>query len=197
MTEWAAAGLGLVNQWLTIQRHLLCWPVGIASVLLYLFVFYEQRLYSDMLLQAVYIVLQGYGWWNWAREPRMQSSSSSAQVHVVRLKPPHWLGIFAAFVVGATALGTAMARYTDAGVPYGDAGATMLSLLAQWLQARKVLESWLVFIVANGVFITIYLLKGLYPTVGLFCVLTALAVFGFIRWRTVYRSQSATEEKTI
>ena len=65
--EAAGAALGLLNLWLTRQQNILCWPVGIACVLFYAFVFYEARLYSDTLLQLVYVALQAYGWGLWAR----------------------------------------------------------------------------------------------------------------------------------
>jgi nicotinamide mononucleotide transporter len=63
-----------------------------------------------------------------------------------------------------------------------------LSLVAQWLQARKVLEAWLIFIAGNLLFIGIYAAKGLYITIGLFVVLTVMAALGYLAWRTAYRA---------
>jgi len=183
MLEPLATVLGLVNQWLTIRRNIWCWPVGIASVALFAVVFLEARLYSDMLLQGVYVALQIYGWRTWlaggpARTPLPVSSVGAAGL--VRA------GTVA--LLGGLALGAAMRALTDASLPWLDATATAASLVAQWLQARKVLESWLVFIVANLLFMVTYAMKNLWFTLGLFSVLTALAVVGFVQWRHALRA---------
>ena len=65
--ELFAAVLGVIAVWLTTKQNPWCWPIGLVMVLLYSWVFFEVRLYSDMLLQLVYAVLQLYGWWQWTR----------------------------------------------------------------------------------------------------------------------------------
>jgi nicotinamide mononucleotide transporter len=76
-----------------------------------------------------------------------------------------------------------MANFTDAAVPYGDAFTTVASLVAQWLMARKRLESWLFWIAVDGVAIGIYWYKSLYLTSGLYAVFLILASLGWLEWR--------------
>ena len=182
MNPLEAAGtlLGLANLWLTRQQNILCWPIGIACAICYAFVFYDAQLYSDLLLQVVYVGLQAYGWWRWARAPRKQLTSTAA---ISTLNARGWgLWLSVTSVIGLT-LGALMSRYTTADLPWGDACATAFSLVAQVLQARKVLDSWLIFIAANLIFIAIYLTKALYLTSGLFIVSTVLAGAGWFAWR--------------
>jgi nicotinamide mononucleotide transporter len=192
--ESIGVALGLANQWLTIRQNLLCWPIGIASVTVLAFVFYDARLYSDVLLQLVYVVLQAYGWWHWARLRAGGASASRSLVPVTRLRPFGWAVVCGVVLAGGVLLGALMGRFTDAALPYWDAATTVASLCAQWLQARKVLESWLVFIAANVSFIAIYVAKGLHQTVVLFVVISALAAYGFMQWRRAYRAQGARAE---
>ena len=65
--ELIAASLGVLAVWLTIRQNLWCWPIGLVMVLIYSWIFYDVKLYSDMLLQGIYAVLQLYGWWQWTR----------------------------------------------------------------------------------------------------------------------------------
>ena len=51
--------------WLTAKDNILCWPTGIAGSLLYLYIFYHARLYSDVLLQLYFLGTSIYGWYNW------------------------------------------------------------------------------------------------------------------------------------
>ncbi|MFO1530433.1 MAG: nicotinamide riboside transporter PnuC [Kiritimatiellia bacterium] len=67
--EWIAVLLTVAGVWLTARQHLLCWPVGLASVALYAWIFFAAKLYSDALLQACFLVLQLYGWWAWLQNP--------------------------------------------------------------------------------------------------------------------------------
>lgn len=159
---------------------------------LYGFVFFDARLYSDLLLQSCYIALQSYGWWHWSRVRGHGTGAIAPRrlLHVSRLAAWGWLGVASAVLVLTGALGGAMARWTDASFPYWDASATALSLVAQSLQALKVLESWIVFITANAIFIALYAAKGLYATIVLFAVLTAMAVLGYFRWREAYHRHS-------
>ncbi|MFN0301076.1 MAG: nicotinamide riboside transporter PnuC [Burkholderiales bacterium] len=181
--EATATLLGLINQWLTIRRNIYCWPVGIASVGLFAAVFFDARLYSDLLLQGVYVILQGYGWHAW-----LHGAPGRAVLAIRRLAPIDYWRTPLLIVVIATLLGSVMRIATDASLPYVDATATALSLVGQWLQARKVLEGWIVFIAANLIFIGIYATKGLYITIGLFVILTGMAISGYFAWRAAYRA---------
>ena len=56
--EAVAVVFGVVAVALTIKQNLWCWPAGLFTGLsLYVFVFYEARLYSDMVLHVIYVTL--------------------------------------------------------------------------------------------------------------------------------------------
>ena len=61
--ELIAAGLGIVAVWLTVRQNPWCWPIGLLMVLLYAWLFYDWRLYSNLLLQLLFAGSQLYGWW--------------------------------------------------------------------------------------------------------------------------------------
>ncbi len=65
--EMLAVVLGLANVVLVVRRSIWNYPFGIAMVTLYAFIFFEVKLYSDALLQLFFLVVQFYGWANWAR----------------------------------------------------------------------------------------------------------------------------------
>ena len=84
---------------------------------------------------------------------------------------------------GTAALGTTMDRLTDAALPYPDAFTTMLSVIAQFLLTRKILDNWILWIVADVIYIGIYTTKALYWTAGLYVVFLILCVQGYREWR--------------
>lgn len=180
--EIIASVLGLACVVLTVRRHIACWPTGLAMVILYVFIFYEAKLYSDMLLQVVYIFLQMYGWYAW-----LHGGADREPLVITQLPAWHALGWTVAGVLTAAALGGAMHVYTDASFPYLDAAATVASLIAQFLLGRKVLQSWLVWIVVDVLSIGLYLAKELYPTAALYLVFLGLATWGWVEWSSAWK----------
>ena len=65
--ELIAAVLGVTAVWLTVKQNAWCWPIGLVMVLIYGWLFFEVKLYSGMLLQVAYAILQLYGWWQWSQ----------------------------------------------------------------------------------------------------------------------------------
>jgi len=74
-------------------------------------------------------------------------------------------------------------NYTDSPAPLGDAFTTAISIVATWMLARKIIEHWILWIIADLVSMGLYIYKGLYPTVVLFAVYTAMAFIGYREWR--------------
>ncbi len=181
--ELTATIFGALCVWLTIRQNILCWPTGLVQVVLYIVVFYQAKLYSDMLLHVIYVFLQLYGWYAWLYGGKEQSRLSVTTLPTVRLLI--W-GIV--ILVGTVGLGYSMGYYTDAALPYPDAFTTVASLVAQWLLARKKLESWYFWIAVDVVAIGVYFLKGLYFTTGLYTLFLVLATMGFFAWRKSFRT---------
>src|SRR5882762_4316086 len=66
--EIGAVFFSLMSVGFAIRRHILNWPFGIVGVLLYMVLFYQVRLYADMMLQIVFTVQAIYGWYHWSQE---------------------------------------------------------------------------------------------------------------------------------
>src|SRR5687768_1130722 len=115
--EWVAAALGVINIGLLIFRSVWNYPFGIAMVALYIFVFYEERLYAEAGLQVFFILAQLWGWRLWVK-----AGGDDDRVPVRWLAPLSravWLTVTAAVSLN---LGWAMHQFTDAALPYADAG---------------------------------------------------------------------------
>ncbi|MFK3775242.1 nicotinamide riboside transporter PnuC [Pseudomonas sp. NPDC089406] len=176
--ELFAAALGVIAVWLTVRQNPWCWPIGLVMVVLYSWIFYEVKLYSDMLLQLVYAVLQLYGWWQWTRPDRAEDARQ-----VTSLAPAALFKGLAAGLLASVALGAAMAHFTDAAQPWLDAALTGFSLVAQLWMAQKRLQCWALWVVVDVIFVGLFLYKGLYLTAALYALFTLIAVRGWLEWR--------------
>ncbi|HEY7728684.1 MAG TPA: nicotinamide riboside transporter PnuC, partial [Candidatus Eisenbacteria bacterium] len=176
--ELAGVATGLVGVWLITRENVWCWIAMILSASLYTVVFYEARLYAGMGLQVVYVLMFLYGWWGW-----LHGGPGGSVLRVSRTPAPWRMALLAGAAAGTAVLGMALARHTDESLPYWDSAATSMSLAAQWMQTRKWLENWLVWIAVDLVYVGMCLYRGLLPTVGLYATLLVLAAIGLIQWK--------------
>lgn len=176
--EIIAVIVNVLGVWLTARRTPWCWPVNVIAVLLYVWIFYDVKLYSDMLLQIVFVFMQGYGWWRW-RSGQLEAG----RVHAERLPLPVAFTSLAIGALLALSLGACMARFTDAQVPWLDAALTAYSLVASYWAARKYVASWWLWIVLDVVYTGLYYHKSLPLTAALYAGFIILALYGLRAWQ--------------
>lgn len=173
--EAIAVLAGLLSVWLLLRQSILCWPAGLLQVCLYLFIFHEARLYSGVVLQAIYVATHLYGWLHWWR-------AQADGLPVSRLRRGEGLAWLLLTLAGSAAWGAGMSRVAAA-APYPDAFIAVCSLAAQWLMVRKKLENWLFWIAVDLVAIALYWQQGLHLTTLLYLVFLLLSCAGFRSWR--------------
>ncbi|WP_440976292.1 nicotinamide riboside transporter PnuC [Pseudoxanthomonas winnipegensis] len=176
--EWIGAAVSVAAVWLAARRHMLGWPVGLASVALYALVFVDARLYSDALLQVAFAGFIVYGWRRWKA-----NLDDDGLVRVATLAPGAALRDLGLGALGALLLGFCMHRYTDAALPWLDAALTAFSLVAQWWQGRRHVAAWWLWIVLDLIYVGLYLFKSLEVTAALYLGFVGLAVMGLRQWR--------------
>ena len=176
--EIIAVLLTLVAVYLTTRQIIWCWPLGMVSVVLYAVVFYQAKLYADMGLQGLYFALAAYGWWAWLHGGEDHGKLTVSRTSLLMASVLGLVGALAAIALGQT-----LYRLTDASLPFMDSALSSFSIVAQWMQTRKKLEAWLVWLAVAIFYIGMFLYKGLYPTAALYAVFLYLAVIGYIGWR--------------
>lgn len=176
--ETVAAAFGIVSVWLSTREHIASWPTALVNVALYFVVFQRARLYADMGLQAIYFGLSLYGWYEWK-----YGGAGRTELPVSRTTRAQALVLVPLGLLGSLGLGLLLARTTDAALPWLDSALAVTSLLAQWMMTRKLLENWIVWVVADVAYVAMFASKGLYVTTGLYAVFLVLAAKGYFDWR--------------
>ncbi|MHC1479838.1 nicotinamide riboside transporter PnuC [Frateuria aurantia] len=189
--ELVACVLNVWGVWLTARQRRACWPVSILAVALYAYLFHSWKLYSDMLLQGVYILLQFYGWLRWSRRQEISGSIRIQPMSHIELV----LSMLAALAM-ATLLGSVMTHYTDASMPWLDASLTASSLVASAWTARQHLETWLLWIIVDTIYAAVFLYRHLPVTAGLYLLFVGLAAYGYATWRTRASRQEASRQSS-
>jgi nicotinamide mononucleotide transporter len=177
--ELVGAALSFIYLYYSIRQKIGLWVFGFLSSALYVVVFFQSKLYADMTLQFYYLGVSIYGWINWKK----QAYEEGVELKIQVLKQSDILTLTLSAIIIFAGYYWVLIRFTDAQVPLGDTFITALSIVGTWMLAKKLLENWLVWILANGLSIGLFLYKGLYPTVLLSVVYTVMSVIGYWEWR--------------
>ncbi|AHG40836.1 aminotransferase [Pseudomonas syringae CC1557] len=176
--ELFAAAIGVIAVWLTVKQNPWCWPIGLVMVVIYIWIFFDVKLYSDMLLQVIYAGLQVYGWLQWTRHGNGLPVRAVSVLNSSSVLMGLAVGVLISLVLGA-----GMAHFTDAAQPWLDAALTGFSLVAQVWMAQKRVQCWPLWIVLDVTFVGLFIYKDLYLTAALYALFTLLAVQGWREWR--------------
>jgi len=176
--EVVAVAFGIASVWLSTRQNILSWPTAIVNVVLFSFLFFQSRLYGDMGLQVVYLLLSIYGWYQWLYGGRLHTP-----LKVTRATPRLLTVLAVIDLVAWLTLGSVLHRYTNAAIPWLDSFLTTSSLIAQWMMTRKILENWKLWIALDVIYVPMFISRGLWLTAANYAVYLMLAVKGYRDWR--------------
>jgi nicotinamide mononucleotide transporter len=166
---------GVLGVWLTIKQNILCWPLALVSVVSSAVEFQRERLYGDMALQVFYFFAGVYGWIYWHR--------NLGKPFAVSAVPRRWwLPLFGATAVLATLCYYLLLMF-NGDRPFLDGLLTACSLVATYMMTRKWVENWLAWVIIDGAYVLLYLLKDMWIFAVLYLFFAAMALYGFIGWR--------------
>ncbi len=170
--------LGILYVILATRENSWCWLLGILNVLIYIYVFNKAGIFGNMSLQGVYLIISIYGWYMWVRG----SNKDGIVISKISLKILIWCAILILLIFTGVYflldnINSSVATHLL------DAITTSLGLIGTWLQARKILENWLLWIFADSLSVILYLYQGLYPTAVFYFIMIILAINGYFIWK--------------
>ncbi len=184
--EWLGVVTGTLCVWLAAKNNIWNWPIAIVSVLIYIFIFFDSKLYADMGLQFYFFGMNIYGWYYWSKQRNNQKESRPISL----ITKNEILLSIAGIIIFTLALGFLLHKNTDASFPFIDSFCTACSLIAQVFLARKVLQNWLIWIFVDAIYVGVYFSKDLYATGLMYALYIVIATIGYLDWKKIYREQS-------
>jgi nicotinamide mononucleotide transporter len=180
-TTWLEVVAFALSLWMVgcnMRVHPLGWPLAIVSSLLYALLFAHIRLFGEAGLQLFFVVVSGWGWWQWLRG----RGDDGTPLKVHRLSASRRVRAAVITLAAWPLLGLTLARLTTSEVPYFDALPTVASVTGQLLLGRKLIESWPVWLAVNVVSVALFAYKALWLTVILYAIFALLSVAGWRAW---------------
>lgn len=176
--ELFAVFFGMLSVWSMKKESTLAFPFGILNVLIYVYIFFQSKLYANAGINAFFFLMSVYGWYNWTRKVGEKGTLRISQCSKTELVLNSLAIILFFFLIRWLLI-----RYTESQVPSWDAFTTAVYMVAQWLLSRKKIENWILWIAADTIMIVLCAVENLYFTSFQYLVFTVIAILGFLEWR--------------
>ncbi len=183
--EIFAAVFSLICVWLTVKRNVWAWPIGLLGITAYGYIFFEGKLYAEVGLQVVFFIQGVYGWYFWL----FGKKEDIDNVPIRRLTSKEYFLLIPLLIILILSIGYLLDNYSDTDVPYLDTMLASISLIANLLLARKIIDNWGMWIFVDPIYVGLFIYKELYITAGLYLIFTFMAITGLIEWRKEWKAQ--------
>lgn len=198
--EFFGTVLGLISVFLAARANIFTWPTGIANAILFLIIFYQIHLYSDMFLQFYFCGMGVYGWFSWKNKAQTHQSAIRTMSNIDRLRLAMFIG---AVTLG---IGTLISKIHlilpqvfdhPASFPYIDTFIAIMSILATILLARRIFETWVLWITVDITSVWLYATKGVQLIAIEFCIFLGLAMLGIFSWYKLWKQGDEVTAESI
>ena len=193
--EVIATVFGLLSVYFSIKKNIWVYPTGIITRVLFIYIMFVFGLLGDMLINVYYTVMSIYGWILWSK-----SSEDHIHVEVKKASKNDWnfgsalffgsllfVGLiyyFKPFIDNQFSMeGVKLGLYHLDWANYTDIVTTSLFLVGMYFMAKRNLENWIFWIVADIVCVPMMLYKGLGFTSLQYLIFTAMAIIGYLEWK--------------
>ena len=178
--EITAVLFGVVSVLFARKNNILVYPTGLISTLIFIYILYNFKLYGEFIINIYYSIMSILGWYFWSRRNNGQEEFPISIMNSKEYK-------ISAIIFTVTLLFIALVyhffdKFTNL-TAYVDAFTTALFFVGMWLMAKRKIENWIVWIIADIISVPLYFFKGLTVSSLQFIVFTIIAVLGYIEWK--------------
>ena len=179
--ESIAVATGLISVWYSKKINILVFPIGIISVLLYVFIFIKNGLFANAVINFLYFVISVFGWWNWIKDNGQRTTDNRQQSESLTVTFLNSRQRLVSLAILLVLLFTSKIFSSDT-TTFLDYLTGVLGLGGMLLTALKKVENWVLYLLCDIILIPLCIYNGLYLTVLQYIIYAIIAVMGYISW---------------
>ena len=178
--ELIAVFFGIISVLFARKNNILVYPTGLVSTILYVYILFKFELFGDLIINFYYSIMSVLGWYLWSKtkngEDEFPISTINRKECIISISIFIITLTFVAFVYHFFDKFTHWTAYVDAFT-------TGLFFVGMWLMAKRKIENWILWIIADVVSVPLYFYKGLTFSSFQFLVFTIIAILGYKEWK--------------
>lgn len=184
--ELIAVVFGIISVLFARKNNILVYPTGLVSTIIYVYILFEFELYGDLIINFYYTLMSILGWYLWSKKKGDQEEFPISTVNRKEF-------LISTLIFILTLLFVALVyhffdKFTD-WTAYIDTLTTALFFVGMWLMAKRKIENWIIWIVADIISVPLYFYKGLTFSSMQFLLFTIIAIFGYLEWKKFLQKQ--------
>ena len=187
--EITAVIFGFASVWYSKKNNILVFPTGLISTSIFVYLLFKWQLICDMMINVYYFVMSLYGWYIWTRK------IDSAHVTPISKTTKQEQLLGSIIFIATLFLVFLVYQFFDmwiGWVAYVDTLTTALFFVGMWLMAKRKIEHWMFWIVADIISVPLYFYKGLTFSSLQYLGFTIIAIFGFLAWKKLLNKNIQT-----
>ena len=178
--ELVAVVFGVISVLYARKNNILVYPTGLISTILYVYILFEFQLYGDLIINFYYTIMSFLGWYLWSKT---KDGHDEFPISIINRKEI----LVSTLIFTITLTFVALVyhffdKFTD-WTAYVDALTTGLFFVGMWLMAKRKIENWMLWIIADAISIPLYFYKGLTFSSFQFILFTIIAILGYKEWK--------------
>ena len=178
--EITAVIFGFASVWYSKQNNILVFPTGLISTSIFVYLLFKWQLIGDIMINGYFFIMSLYGWYTWTRKVGSE--------HVTPISRTTRREQFIGSIIFITTLLFVFMVYQffdkwKGWVAYVDTLTTALFFVGMWLMAKRKIENWIFWIVADIISVPLYFYKGFTFSSLQYLGFTIIAIFGFLAWK--------------
>ncbi len=171
---------GFFSVWYAKKNHIGVFPTGLISTSIFVYLLFKWGLLGDMLINAYYFVMSIYGWYIWTRK-----GEGNVVTPITAMNPKDWKKAIILFIASLLFVVLVYVYFDKwfSWTAYTDSFTTAIFFTGMWLMAKRKVENWLFWILADTISVPLYIYKGLAFTAIQYLIFTFIAIFGYRLWK--------------
>jgi nicotinamide mononucleotide transporter len=171
--ELPATVLGLTYVVLSIKKIRWCWLFAAGSAAIYVYIFWQTKLYNLAFLQIFFICSSLYGLYQWSHKApdNFMFLNWSQRVLIIFITLLLSYLNYCAWLYLAPNAANVL-----------DSFLSISSIVASLLATRRKIDSWYFWALINTISVYLFIISDLYPTATLYFIFLALSFWGLKSW---------------
>jgi nicotinamide mononucleotide transporter len=186
--EIIAVVFGLLSVWYSKNNNILVFPTGMISTAIFIYLLYKWVLLGDMMINAYYFVMSIYGWFIWTRK---ENNTVTPISRVTNNEKKIATIIFLSSLVFVYLIYVYFDKWGTV-TSYIDNITTAIFFVGMWLMAKRKIENWIFWIIADIISVPLYFYKGLTFTSLQYLIFTFIAIAGYYSWKKILNKSNQT-----
>ena len=184
--EWLGVFFAVIQVLLAQRNNINNYLFGIAGIVLAMYVKFHAKLYAEFALDFYYLIMSVYGWIFW------KYGKQQSETPISFASKNEWLKAVIIVGVAFTLFFVFLTGFTDSDVPFLDSIVTAFAWAGMWLMAKRKIENWVFLSISNILSVPLMIYKDFYLYAVLYTFLLVVAIFGYVHWRKIIRSEQET-----